>query len=194
MRRFIRYYKWHLLFSLLVLICISFAVFNMTTTVSPDIVVTYADSRYIDTQIFNDNKYLWEHLLQDANGDEKKVATLSAYTADIQRDLDDLFVKLVDEDTSDIYVLSKTTFENFEDKSVFVDARQYANINEERTETLKDKDGRIYAVSLEGNDFVKNLGIIDSTDLFIGVCECKEELTPYRKNGRNIASTIIDSK
>lgn len=194
MKRFIRYYKWHLLFALLVIICLSFAVFNITTTISPDIVVTYADVRYIDTQVFNDNKYLWEHLLQDANGDDKKAAVLSAYTADYQRDLDELFVKLVEEDTSDIYVLSKTTFENFEDKSVFVDARTYANINEERTETLKDSNGKIYAVSLEGNKFVKNLGIIDSTDLYIGVCETTDgELTTFRKNGRNIASTIIDS-
>lgn len=195
MRRFIGYYKWHLLFLLLVIICIAFVLFNMTTTVTPDMVIAYADTRYIDTQVFNDNKHTWEHWLQDANNDEKKVANLIAYTADLQKDLDELFVKLVEEDTNDIYIMSKTTFENFEDKSVFVDVRYFAEINEERNDVLKDEDGKIYAVSLEGNKFAKDLGIIDSTDLYLAVCESKEEELPVaRKNGRNIASTIINSE
>lgn len=193
MKRFIGYYKWHLLFLLLVIICIAFVLFNMTTTVSPDMTIVYADTRYIDTQMFNDNKHTWEHWLQDSNGDDKKVANLIAYTADLQRDLDELFVKLVDEDANDIYIMSKTTFENFEDKSVFFDVRSYAEINEERNDFLKDEDGKIYAVSLEDNKFAKELGIIDTTDLYIAVCESKkDEIPTERKNGRNIASTIIN--
>ena len=193
MKRFIGYYKWHLLFLLLVIICVAFVLFNMTTTVSPDMTIAYADIRYIDTQMFNDNKHAWEHWLQDSNGDDKKVANLIAYNADLQRDIDELFVKLVDEDTNDIYIMSKTTFENFEDKSVFFDVRSYAEINEERNDFLKDEDGKIYAVSLEDNKFAKDLGIIDTTDLYIAVCESKEDEIPTeRKNGRNIASTIIN--
>ena len=78
-------------------------------------------------------------------------------------------------------------------KSIFITATDYVNLSTSPLETLKDDDGRVYAVSLENNDFVKRLGIVDSTDLFIAAVGAKDgkELSTARKNGRNIAGYIL---
>ena len=91
MRHFIRYYKWHLLFSLLVLVCIIFIYVSLTTQTSPDMTIGYAGNKYINIQTFNDNKAEIELLLHDANDDGKKTANFVTYTADLQKDIDEAF-------------------------------------------------------------------------------------------------------
>lgn len=195
LRRFFRYYKWHLFFSLLVLICILFVYSNMTSQIEPDLTFGYVGSHYINTQSFVDYKAELELLLKDANGDGKKLAAITASTGDLQRDIDEVFKEMVESENYDIYVASKETFENYEDKSAFSSSESYIVFDEEKFDTLKDSDDRIYAVSLEDNTLAKRLGFLNTEGLYISVAEVKDKpLTDFKKNGRNITGYIIDNK
>lgn len=196
MRRFFRYYKWHVFFFLLIVVCLSFVLFNMTISTTPDLIIGYVGDRYVNAQTFNDNKSTIELLLKDVNGDKKMTASLLPYTADLQSDIDTLLVEMLDAGSYDIYIASEETFENCEDKSLFANAEEYITFGSSEIKTLKDKTGRIYAISIDGNEFVKRMGILDSTDLYIAVAldKDKKEMSENRKNGRNITGYIIDNK
>ncbi len=196
MRRFFRYYKWHIFFFILIVICLSFVLFNMTISTTPDLIIGYVGDRYVNAQTFNDNKSTIELLLKDVNGDKKMTASLLPYTADLQSDIDTLLVEMLDTGSYDIYIASEETFENCEDKSLFANAEEYITFGSSEIKTLKDKNGRIYAISIDGNEFVKKMGILDSTDLYIAVAldKDKKEMSDNRKNGRNITGYIIDNK
>jgi len=195
-RRFFRYYKWHVFFFLLIVVCLSFVLFNMTISTTPDLIIGYVGDRYVNAQTFNDNKSTIELLLKDVNGDKKMTASLLPYTADLQSDIDTLLVEMLDAGSYDIYIASEETFENCEDKSLFANAEEYITFGSSEIKTLKDKTGRIYAISIDGNEFVKRMGILDSTDLYIAVAldKDKKEMSENRKNGRNITGYIIDNK
>ena len=196
MRRFFRYYKWHIFFFILIAVCLSFVLFNMTISTTPDLIIGYVGDRYVNAQTFNDNKSTIELLLKDVNGDKKMTASLLPYTADLQSDIDTLLVEMLGTGSYDIYIASEKTFENCEDKSLFANAEEYISFGSSEIKTLKDKTGRIYAISIDGNEFVKKMGIIDSTDLYIAVAldKDKKEMSDNRKNGRNITGYIIDNK
>ena len=196
MRDFIDFYKWHLLFLLLIIICFIFAFTNMTSSTEPDITIGYIGTNYVNVQTFNDNKSDIEKVLADANDDDKTIAQMNAYTVDLQSDLDETFVDMVDSGDYDIYISNKEAFKTFEDKSQFVTANEYiSDIESDKYETIKDKSGRIYAVSLKDNDYAKRLGIMDTTDVYIAVAvsdpEGGEKISASRKNGKNIALFII---
>ncbi len=192
-RRFWNYYKWHILFLVLIAICVGFILTNVSQKQEPDLSICYVGKNYINVQTFDDNKKMIEDLLHDANKDEKKIASVSAYPVDTESDLHEVFEKLAEKDTFDIFISEKTAFTKYKDKSIFVTANEYVNLSKLPVETLKDENGRIYAVSLEKCEFLERFGIFDSTDLYIGVINSKdgEELTGNRKNGRNIAGHIL---
>ncbi|MBE7054823.1 MAG: hypothetical protein E7392_01770 [Ruminococcaceae bacterium] len=168
----------------------------MTISTTPDLIIGYVGDRYVNAQTFNDNKSTIELLLKDVNGDKKMTASLLPYTADLQSDIDTLLVEMLDAGSYDIYIASEETFENCEDKSLFANAEEYITFGSSEIKTLKDKTGRIYAISIDGNEFVKRMGILDSTDLYIAVAldKDKKEMSENRKNGRNITGYIIDNK
>lgn len=198
MRRFIDYYKWHLTFLLLIVICIGFMFINMASTTKPDLTIGYLGINYINVQTFNDNKNEIELLLRDANDDGERNAALYGYSVDLESDLHDTFADMIEVDEYDIYITTKAALKKFEDKSAFVAADEYVNLTNKEIDTLKDKSGRIYAVSLEDNEYLKKMGILNTTDLFIAVAQSKNQkgdsLPTNRKNGRNIAGYIIDEK
>lgn len=193
LKRFFRFYKWHLFFLALISICVIFVFSNLTQNKDPDLTLCYVAKSYINVQTFNDNKKTIELLLHDANGDNEKTVSIGAYAVDLESDLLETFDKLVEKDSYDIFIAERTAFKNHSDKSIFITATDYVNLSTSPLETLKDDDGRVYAVSLENNDFVKRLGIVDSTDLFIAAVGAKDgkELSTARKNGRNIAGYIL---
>ena len=62
-------------------------------------------------------------------------------------------------------------------------------------ETISDSNGRIYAVSLEGNTYIEMLGLRDTTGLYIAAADFEDEkLSDYEKNGINIANFIVESR
>lgn len=195
MRKFIDYYKWHLLFLLLVLICVGFMFLNITSTTEPDLVIGYIGINYVNVQTFNDNKGEIELLLRDSNDDGERLTSMYAYAVDLENDLHDTFAEMIDTDNYDIYITTKSALKKAEDKSVFVSASEYVNLSGKDIDTLKDKSGRVYAVSLEDNEYLKKMGIMNTTDLYIAVAQSENdkegELPGNRKNGRNIAGYII---
>ncbi len=193
-RRLWQYYKWHILFLVLIAICVGFIFSNMTQKKEPDISICYIGKNYINVQTFNDNKKTIELLLHDANGDGEKFSAISAYPVDLESDLHEVFEKIVGKDTQDIFISEKTAFTKYEDKSVFVTASEYVDLSELPVDTLKDDDGRVYAVSLDKSRFMERLGFAkDVTGLYIAAVNPKGggELTKNRKNGRNIAGYIL---
>lgn len=195
MRHLIRYYKWHLLFSLVVLVCITFIFVSLTTRTSPDMTIGYTGTKFINRQMFNDNKSEIELLLHDANEDGKKTANFVTYTIDMQKDINETFSQMIESEEYDIYIASRETFESCEDKNVFVDASSYIDFSQKELETLEDASGRIYATSLTDNSIAERLGVVDPTGLYIAAAADKDkEPTAYRKNGRNLAGYIVDNK
>ena len=196
LRRFIRYYQWHLIFSLLVLVCLLFVYNNMTAQVSPDLTIAYAGTRYINTQDFMDCKAEIELLLKDANGDEKKLAGIYARTGDLQRDINEVFAEIVDSGAYDIYIADKETFESYEDKTAFASSNTYVTFGEKEYSTIQDSSGRIYAVSIEDNTIAERMGFVNTKGLYIAASAAnkKGDITDFKKNGRNITGYIIENK
>lgn len=195
MRSFIGYYKWHLIFLLIVIVCFVFIFVNMTTTVKPDVTVGYIGINYVNVQTFNDNKYELELLLRDANDDNQKIAEMYAYSVDLQNDIDDLLIDMADAESYDVVITTKEALKNFKDKKVFVTANEYVNLSNKDLKTLKDKSDRIYAVSLEDNDYVKKMGILNTEGLYLAVFDAEKDkngdIPMTRKNGRNISGYIL---
>ena len=192
-RKFWQFYKWHILFLVLIAICVGFVLSNVTQKEEPDLSICYVGKNYINVQTFNDNKRTLELLLHDSNDDGKKSTVISAYPVDLESDLHEVFKKMVERDTEDIFIAEKTAFTKYEDKSVFATASEYVDLSKLNVDTLKDDDGRVYAVSLEGCPYLKRLGIFDDTDLYIAAANPADggELTKKHKNGRNIAGYIL---
>ena len=151
MRDFIRYYKWHLIFFLIVAICTFYVVVKVTEDKSADLIVGYFGTQYANNQTFNDNLPMWKELLHDSNEDGKKEATMHAIIYDRQREIDRDFPDVVDSEQYDLYISTKETFENFEDKTRFEDVETYIDTQVEKASMLKDSSGRIYAISIEEN-------------------------------------------
>lgn len=195
MKRLIGYYKWHILFTLIVIVCIGFIFISLTTQLSPDMTICYIGTRYVNIQTFNDNKSEIERLLHDADGDGKKTANFVAYTGDLQKNINEDFAELIEAGSYDIYIADKDTFESYEDKSVFADAASYVSFRDKEYDTLTDSSGRIYATALEGNSLAQRMGIVNPDGLYIAAVQDEdEEATDYRKNGKNIAGYIVDNK
>ena len=194
MRDFIRYYKWHLIFFLIVAICTVYVVVKVTEDKSADLIVGYFGTQYANDQTFNDNFPMWKELLHDYNEDGEKKAAMYTIIYDRQRDIDDDFPDVVDSDQYDLYISTKETFENFEDKTRFEDVEAYLDTQGEKAPMLKDSSGRIYAVSIEDNDYATYMGLNSSKDIYIAVAAPQkgDELTTNKKNARNIAQYIIE--
>lgn len=194
MRDFIRYYKWHLIFLLIVALCTIYVVVKVNEDKSADLIVGYFGIQYANDQTFNDNLPMWKELLHDSNEDGEKKAAMYTIIYDRQKDIDDDFIDVVDSDQYDLYISTKETFENFEDKTRFEDIETYIVTQGEKAPMLKDSSGRIYAISIEDNDYATYMGLNSSKDIYIAVAAPKkgDELTTNKKNARNIAQYIIE--
>ena len=195
MRDFIEYYKWHLIFLLLVIICLVFAFMNMTTSEKPDLTIGYIGTDYVNVQTFNDNKGEFELLLRDADDNGNTTAEMYAYAVDLQADLDETLLEMIDSEGYQIIISTKKAFENLEDKTVFINAEEYVNLKGKKLSVLEDKKGNPFAVSLKDNDHMKKMGILSSDDLYIAVSKAKADkngdIPVTAKNGRNIAGYIL---
>lgn len=187
-KNFISYYKWHLIFFLIILICIIFILTSVTRNIDPDVIIGYIATPYVKLEDFDNNKANFEHLLHDANNDGKKNAKLIDYTIDKQSDINELFVDMIDSKSYHIYILPKEAFEAYKDKSAFADI-EISGVN---VESLSDENGRIYAYTIEGNTYAESLGFINTDNLFIAAANFREEeLSTGEKNGINITREII---
>lgn len=190
-RKFVDYYKWHMIFFLIILVCIIFIVTSMTRNIDPDVTIGYIATPYVRIEDFDNNKAKFEHLLHDANGDGKKSAELLDYTVDKQDDINELFVDMIDSKSYHIYILPKEAFLAYKDKSAFASV----SVKETNIETLEDENGRTYAYSIEGNSYAESLGFINTDNLFIAAANFGEdELSTEEKNGINITKEIIERR
>ena len=187
-KNFISYYKSHMIIFIIILVCVIFIIESCSTDTTPDLIIGYIATPYVKIEDFDNNKVSFEHLLHDANDDEKRIAQLNDYTVDKQSDINELFVDMIDSKSYHIYILPKEAFEAYKDKSAFASIEiSGANVN-----SLKDKNGRVYAYSIEGNSYAENLGFINTDNLYIAAANFgDEELSTQEKNGINITKEII---
>lgn len=195
MKEVLNYYKWHIFFFLLFAVCILTFTVTTCTKTEPDLIINCVSPEYINVQSFNDRKSSLEALLHDADKDNKKNIQLVNFTYDTQSDLDEVLETIAIPADSDIIISNKETLEGFKEKGLFDSLdRIIGDIQDDKYKKLTDSSGRIYAVSLEGNDFIKDMGFFDPSKLYIAVlAEDKDnsELSGRKKNARNITLAIV---
>lgn len=194
MKAFLNYYKWHIFFIALFVVCVSVFTISSCTKSEPDLVINVISSGRINVQTFNDRKDpLIKLMTHDADGDGTKTISLASYPYDRQSDMNEAFELLANPGDSDIIITTKETLTSFEDKSIFTDMATFiSEIDSDKYTTLKDSSDRIYAVSLEGNEMLKDMGFFDTTDLYITIISDEgEDISKEKKNARNIAMAII---
>ena len=168
---------------------------NTVTKTQNDMLIGYVGEKYINTQDFKDNKSEIELLLIDSNNDKKSYTELLAYTVDLQKDIDDLLSQMTESKNYHIYISSKRAFQNYKNKKDFADLKGYIALDSNTSDVLKDKEGRVYAVSLEDNSLAERLGIVNTKDIYIAAASFGgKNLTDYEKNGMNIVGYIIENK
>lgn len=190
---FFTYYKWHLSFAVLVLICAIFIISSLTTSYEADIYIGYVgyNSGYMDVQKFNDNKSDIEKLLKDANNDGSRHAELYVFSANKKKEAAKLFSDMIDTESYHLYIAPKVIIEEYEDKNHFATLKKPVT----SVECLTDSGGRVYAISLEKNSYIEMLGLRDTSGLYIAAANFnKDELTDYEKNSINIANFVIESR
>lgn len=198
MRAFFDYYKWHLFFFTLFVFCIAVFALSSCRKSVPDLKITCISTEYVNVQTFNDTKGDLEEFLHDADGDGEKYALLTSYTYDVQSDLDELFEALCTEEDSDIIITTKETFERFEDKDMFDTSTNYVkDTGTGKYDVLTDETGRVYAVSIEKNEYLENMGFLSTANLYLAVVmgdTDNDDLSATKKNARNIAQVIIKER
>lgn len=178
-----------------------FAVCVLTFTITscsksePDLVINCISPEYINVQNFNDRKSYLEALLHDADGDDKKIIALANYTYDTQNNLDEVMETLGNANDSDIIITTSATLSEFEDKSILVDMKSFISETDlENYVTLKDDTGKVYAISLVDNDYIKDMGFFNTSDLYISVVDDEADdskRSAKKKNARNITLAIV---
>ena len=191
-RSIFSYYKWHIIFFILIIICIVFVTFSFTTSYESDLVIGFIGTTYVHEQSFEDNQSDINKLLNDANNDGSKYSTFSVNRANKQKEVDNLLDQAIEADAYHIYITTKEAFLNRKDKKPFATLSKPS----ENVDTLKDSQGRIYAVSLDNNTYVSSiLGIRDPKDMYIAVASSgKKDYTDFEKNAINIANYIVESR
>ncbi|MBR1969629.1 MAG: hypothetical protein IKA17_04665 [Clostridia bacterium] len=196
-KKFLNYYKWQIIFFILIFICGMFVLSKTTVTFPADLRIAYTSTHYLNSQTFNDNKSEIEMLLNEATNDDKKVATIKTFSSDNIDEVKNKLRQYVKSDVYDIYIASKQAFDAIEDKSVFIDVSRYESQIIKRDTMLEDSSGRAYAVPLEGNTIIELLGGTDTKGLYIAAAAEKgeeDEISAFRKNGINICGYIIENK
>ncbi len=192
---FVSFYKWHIIFTLIVFICLSFMGGKFFSKVEGDLRIGYSATVHMNAQTFSDMKGEFELLIRDANGDEDKKASVETFASENIEDVINSLKSNIKSDKFDIYIADKEAFEAIEDKSVFADSKRYFIAENSRLDTLKDKDGRIFAVSLRDNSLAKACGISENENLYIAAAKDKGSgESTHRKNGMNISGYIIENR
>lgn len=163
--------------------------------VEGDLRIGYSATVHMNAQTFSDMKGEFELLIRDANGDEDKNASVETFASENIEDVINSLKSNIKSDRFDIYIADKEAFEAIEDKSVFADSKRYFIAENSRLDTLKDKDGRVFAVSLRDNSLAKACGISENENLYIAAAKDKGSVeSTHRKNGMNISGYIIENR
>lgn len=195
MLKLLKYYKWQIIFFILVIICGLFVLSKSTVKYPSDLRIAYTSTNYMNSQTFNDYKSEIEMLLNEATNDDKKIATIKTFSSENMNEVKNKLKEYVASDVYDIYIASKQAFEAIEDKSVFIDTSRYVSQIIKRDTMLEDSSGRAYAVPLEGNTLIETFGGTDTKGLYIAAAaEEGENISAFRKNGANICGYIIENK
>ena len=194
-KKILQFYKWQIIFFILVFICGMFVLSKTTVKYPADLRIAYTSMNYMNSQTFNDYRSELEMLLNEATGDDKKIATIKTFSSENMSEVKTKLKEYIASDVYDIYIASKEAFEAIEDKSVFIDASRYESQIIKRDTMLEDSSGRAYAVPIEGNSLIETFGCTDSKGLYIAAAAEKSENTStFRKNGSNICGYIIENK
>lgn len=192
MRR-IMYYKWHIF--VIVFCLISAYIIHAGNDEKSDLRFVFISDGYMNVQNFKDNKGEIELLLNDSDGNGKKVASLSTYHEKTPEDAAKRMKEFIKNGQFDIYISNKEAFEKIEDKSVFESTDSFLIDREEYT-YLSDSTGRNYGVSLDSNSLAERIGINQTKNMYIAVRinYDGDERAATMKNAMNISGYIIKNK
>ena len=195
MRGSLSYYKWHIIFGIIVLICVIFVLGSIFNKTPADMKIAYLSEKHMNVQYFRDAKEEIEMLLHDANRDSIRYADVEAFSSKKIEELSEKMKQFIESKECTMIVADKSVFENIENKSVFQEVTQYM-IKDEDLSYLTDENGIVYATSLANNSLVKRLGMVENQNLYMAVLIKTEngEKTSDMKNAMNISGYIIENK
>ena len=189
-----RFYRWHFIFMILVIIALVFVFNGMKKSDDADLRIAFVADTYANTQNFKANGSELELLLRDADENGKRELMIESFYLDNASERAKKLEQLIDEDKWDLYIADKEAFMSVENKNGFIEANYLPQSGVE-VDTLEDENGRIYAASIKGNTIIKRLGIYEADNLYIAPALGKEkESSLYRKNGRNICYYVLENR
>lgn len=188
---FFSYYKWHILFIVLVIVCVCFIFTSLFSEKDPDLIMGYVGTNYVDTQMFEDNKDAIQGLSKSATSQKKAYIILEDYPVNTEEEILSWFEDMIETHSYHIYIAPKKAFLNHKNKSDFATIKNPMD----NVDCLIDDNGRTYAVSIEDNSYMKRLGFSKREGLYIAAADYgEEELSVYEKNGINITNFIIENR
>ena len=189
-----RFYRWHFIFMILVIIALVFVFNGMKKSDDADLRIAFVADTYANTQNFKANGSELELLLRDADENGKRELMIESFYLDNASERAKKLELLIDEDKWDLYIADKEAFMSVENKNGFIEANYLPQSGVE-VDTLEDENGRIYAASIKGNTIIKRLGIYEADNLYIAPALGKEkEPSKFRKNGRNICYYVLENR
>ena len=189
------YYKWHIIFGIIILICVLFAVGSIFNKTPADMKIAYFSEKHMNVQYFRDAKEEIELLLHDANRDSIRYADVEAFSSKKAEELSGKLAQFIESKECTMIIADKNVFESVADKSVFQEVTGYM-IKDDDLSYLTDENEKLYATSLENNSVVKRLGMVENQNLYVAVLIKTEngEKTSDMKNAMNISGYIIENK
>ncbi len=159
-----------ILLALVITAGVAVAVRSCAAREKPDLTLTYIGENYFSSDRFYDARRLIEDNIDDVNGDGKRVAEIAVISfgtnitgAQEQNNLTRLTMSMGGGE-SRIYIMDKGYAVRYADSEVLADVADFAS-----GDALTNADGKVYAVSVEGNPVLERLGLSDSEDVYIAL-------------------------
>ncbi len=195
------YYKWHTVIAVFIIFVVGFTIKSATESKENDLFMVYVSDKAIDTDVSGKlGKDLEKNkLIKDVNGDSEVnfyldtlVTSLDGNNSDVAS-MQKLQVYMLAGEQS-LMLVHKYIPEDYD--GTFEDISAYAS---EDDTVYKGSNGKITAISVEGNSYLENMGI-NTENLYIGIHARsdkqieKHERDAEYKMAHNILKYILKNK
>lgn len=195
------YYKWHTLIGILVILVVVYAVKTSVGSKENDLFMVYVSDMVVnsDSSDMLEKDLKDNDILKDVNGDGEKVFYLDTMIVSMEDNNNDMAVmqKLqvyMMAGEQSLMLVHKYIPEDYD--GAFEDISAYAS---EDDVTYTGADGKVTAISVEGNSYLEKLGF-NTENLYIAIHARteKQEKKHVRdgeyENARNTLKYILDNK
>ncbi|MGN1098509.1 MAG: hypothetical protein ACI4SS_06410, partial [Clostridia bacterium] len=187
-----------------VLLGVIAAVHSCSSRIEPDLTISYIGENYFDSEKFYREIPALEETIEDINGDGQKkieivyISFSSNLTASQEQSNLSKLTMAMGQGESRVYLMDKTYCQRYAESEILADLSDYVP---DGAEVLTDSNGQVYAISVEGNPIVENLGLDDTEGVYIALRAITEmDYVNYKnpgpeemdKTARSIIKQIIE--